>query len=319
MKKIKILVSIIAIFSMASGCFGFSSFSASAADEEYTIGDINSDGSINSLDSLIALQASVDSVTLTALQKKAADVNLDNTVNSEDALIILNYSTGIADSISANDVLIDMYISAASKANTEIPGYRLKTISDTYDAYVMVSIPTLLYKQENSDLEKELNDTDITTSKTMTQASANAKNYLPLNCTASELKQAIKSISYKNNNDGTWTVVFNLIDETNPKTATTKLGKVITIQDYDTIAKGFNTSSDDATTTLNSLTVKYSSCSVTCTINSSTNQFVSYEESALCTLTSNITMVATSMSAFKSYVDTNYKLSSVYNYSNFVY
>ncbi len=53
------------------------------------MGDINNDSKVNSTDALMALQSSVQSITLNAAQKTAADMNSDGKVNSIDALMIL--------------------------------------------------------------------------------------------------------------------------------------------------------------------------------------------------------------------------------------
>lgn len=55
--------------------------------------DINGDGRINSTDALMALQHSVQTVTLEGDALAAADVNKDSNVNSMDALIMLRIST----------------------------------------------------------------------------------------------------------------------------------------------------------------------------------------------------------------------------------
>lgn len=58
------------------------------------IGDINTDGKINSADALFVLQSSMGVITLTDTQKLLADVNEDGKINSTDALLILQYATG---------------------------------------------------------------------------------------------------------------------------------------------------------------------------------------------------------------------------------
>lgn len=58
------------------------------------IGDINTDGKINSADALLVLQSSTGIITLTDTQKLLADVNKDGRINSTDALLILQYATG---------------------------------------------------------------------------------------------------------------------------------------------------------------------------------------------------------------------------------
>ena len=62
--------------------------------QPYTLGDVNDDGSINSVDALLTLQASVGKLNLSASAQMAADVNADSTINSVDALRILQYSVG---------------------------------------------------------------------------------------------------------------------------------------------------------------------------------------------------------------------------------
>jgi hypothetical protein len=59
-----------------------------------TLGDVNNDKNINSMDALLILQYVVGKSTLSATQLKAADVNVDGKVNSTDALKILQYSVG---------------------------------------------------------------------------------------------------------------------------------------------------------------------------------------------------------------------------------
>ncbi|MDD6275914.1 MAG: phage tail tip lysozyme [Clostridia bacterium] len=58
----------------------------------YTLGDVNSDGGVNSTDALIVLSASLNKIELTRSQAKAADWNCDGKVDSTDALMILRTS-----------------------------------------------------------------------------------------------------------------------------------------------------------------------------------------------------------------------------------
>lgn len=57
-------------------------------------GDVDGDGVITSNDAQMILMASMDMVTLTAAQKKAADVNCDGSILSDDAINVLRYSAG---------------------------------------------------------------------------------------------------------------------------------------------------------------------------------------------------------------------------------
>ena len=60
----------------------------------YKLGDVNSDGKINSVDALEILRYTTGLVTFNANQLKAGDLNRDNKVNSNDALIVLSIATG---------------------------------------------------------------------------------------------------------------------------------------------------------------------------------------------------------------------------------
>lgn len=61
---------------------------------EYTLGDINEDGQVNSRDAKLALQYYVGKTKLTENQKLAGDVNKDGEINSRDAKLILQYYVG---------------------------------------------------------------------------------------------------------------------------------------------------------------------------------------------------------------------------------
>lgn len=71
-------------------------FSVTDSWEEapYTLGDVNGDGAINSVDALYVLQFNAGLIELNDSQKKAADVNSDESVNSVDALLILQKNAG---------------------------------------------------------------------------------------------------------------------------------------------------------------------------------------------------------------------------------
>ena len=58
-------------------------------------GDVNSDGKVNTLDALIALQYDVGSVKLNKEQEQSLDVNKDNKTNTLDALLLLRYDVGL--------------------------------------------------------------------------------------------------------------------------------------------------------------------------------------------------------------------------------
>ena len=63
--------------------------------KKYLVGDINNDGSINASDSLLAMQHSIQSITLTADQQKRADVNFDGAINALDSQMINQYGVSV--------------------------------------------------------------------------------------------------------------------------------------------------------------------------------------------------------------------------------
>ena len=67
--------------------------------QAYRLGDVNDDGSIDSIDALMVLQHSIHLITLDARQQLAANVNpkVDNVIDSIDALLILQYSVHLID------------------------------------------------------------------------------------------------------------------------------------------------------------------------------------------------------------------------------
>lgn len=58
----------------------------------FILGDVNNDGTINTLDAVIILQYSAKKIKLNEVQLQAGDVNKDGTVNTLDAMRILQYS-----------------------------------------------------------------------------------------------------------------------------------------------------------------------------------------------------------------------------------
>ena len=77
------------------------SVSVGSGDEKFTenimYGDVNRDGEIDVVDSLMILRASVDIEKLDKLQSKIADIDSDGEISSSDALVVLRYSVGLID------------------------------------------------------------------------------------------------------------------------------------------------------------------------------------------------------------------------------
>ena len=62
-------------------------------DPEVLYGDLTGDGSVDSVDALVALQAATGKIRLTAAQEMAADVDGQDGISAGDALLILQYAT----------------------------------------------------------------------------------------------------------------------------------------------------------------------------------------------------------------------------------
>lgn len=63
-------------------------------DKKYTLGDVNEDGKINTVDAMRVLQFAVGKITLSDVQLLAANVNGDTKVNTVDAMRILQFAVG---------------------------------------------------------------------------------------------------------------------------------------------------------------------------------------------------------------------------------
>ncbi len=61
---------------------------------EVLLGDVNGDGSVNSLDARLILQYSVEAVTLEDWQLRAADMGQNGSVDSSDARLVLQAAVG---------------------------------------------------------------------------------------------------------------------------------------------------------------------------------------------------------------------------------
>lgn len=92
MKLVKSVISIILTLCIVAGTFAMFAMSTSAAVN--SLGDVNSDASINSFDALIIVRYCTGAETLTSAEKKAADVDGNGKINSTDALYILHFAVG---------------------------------------------------------------------------------------------------------------------------------------------------------------------------------------------------------------------------------
>jgi len=68
-------------------------------EPQYTLGDLNNDGTVDNLDSVIILKYDAGLINLTDIQSMAGDVNGDGVVDNLDATKILKYDAGLIDSL----------------------------------------------------------------------------------------------------------------------------------------------------------------------------------------------------------------------------
>ena len=92
------------------------------AEKELSLGDVNGDGYVNSVDASYVLSAyaaySTDKDILTDAQKKAADINEDGSIDSVDASAILSYYCYISTTTDAEPLCIKShYINAHPKVS----------------------------------------------------------------------------------------------------------------------------------------------------------------------------------------------------------
>lgn len=93
-KLIIILVCAAVVFAVAAVAVHFATRLTNESYANCSLGDVNGDGYINSVDSLLIIDSTTDESLLFENQKKLADVNEDGEVNSSDALILLRYTVG---------------------------------------------------------------------------------------------------------------------------------------------------------------------------------------------------------------------------------
>ena len=138
-KLILILISVAVVFAVISLIVHQTTKITNESYVNCSMGDVNGDGYINSLDSLLVIQSFSDEDLLFDSQKKLADVNEDGEINSTDALILLRYSV--------NDISILPYSSEKQK---EIDSLRNSRNVDckTDNSYTLVQI---LNEWDNGD------------------------------------------------------------------------------------------------------------------------------------------------------------------------
>lgn len=97
------IVSILVVLSVFLPCS-----IVSAAADEVLLGDVDGDGALTAVDSLIILRYSVKLEKLSENQIKLADTNNDNNVDASDALIVLRVSVGLlSGDLQSNGAAVD--------------------------------------------------------------------------------------------------------------------------------------------------------------------------------------------------------------------
>lgn len=305
---------------MAYGCFAVS---ASAVTGKY--GDVNNDGSINSSDALTVLRYSVGGTTIDSESFIRADVTADGKVNSSDALDILRYSVGSLDRFKADvsipaskNEILSVYATAVSKARAGRPSYKIDMNSETKDVDAELSgfASSALKEAQKAEFVAQMKEESEGTQRyntTVKQGSTNSVNNLPVECTLTDAS-ALKSITCAKNEAGNYLINIKFKDETNPKTSTSTLVKVLGVPDYDSTLAGLkdDSSVDGITATVDSLSMKYSGCGISCEINPVTGEFISLDWNTSLKTVTKITALALT-------VEMSMTLNTTSSYSDFGY
>ena len=244
-------------------------------------GDIDGDSSINSVDALAVLNHSVGFAELTPDALTRADVNADGRVDSSDALDILRYSVGMIDSFKAEqntdctDKAVASFDRALTKVSDKLPSYILKESikSDVEDiklsGAVTVLIPSSKLREMEEQAKKE-NSLDRVYTRVVKQKSDDSVKRMIPRIDLTDLSK-FKSVSAKETPNGRYVLTIIFKDETNPK-ANSPIVKATGLGSYDGV--------EGAKSTVDSLTVTYKNCVLTCEIDSDSDEFLNIEWSA---------------------------------------
>ena len=128
------------------------SLEASAAAEEYIIGDINDDRCVDSSDAILLLRASVDMESMTEQQTTAGDLDADGVITSIDAVIVLRYSVGISD-----DRYFKGYLTVIHKTNDGAVITKITRYGNRGKAYETSALNNAFYILDETKLPQNAN------------------------------------------------------------------------------------------------------------------------------------------------------------------
>lgn len=118
-KLIIILVALAVVLAAAALIVHLSTRLTNESYVNCSLGDVNGDGYINALDSMLIIDSTTDDKLLFESQKKLADVNEDGVVNSSDSLILMRYIVGEIKSIPYDDTAEPKPDKSSLKAEAE--------------------------------------------------------------------------------------------------------------------------------------------------------------------------------------------------------
>lgn len=123
-RRIPLVLGTLAVTAAAVALLWLSPHSSSAGVSASPLGDVNCDGTVNSIDAALVLQFNAGLLGSLGCQD-AADVNNDGTINSIDAALILQFTAGLLDSLgpspSGEAVAIPLVEFAVSASPSVIP------------------------------------------------------------------------------------------------------------------------------------------------------------------------------------------------------
>ena len=124
-KWIIILVAVAVVLAAAALIVHFTTRLTNESYVNCSLGDVNGDGYINALDSMLIIDSTTDEKLLFESQKKLADVNEDGIVNSSDSLTLMRYIVGEIKSIPYDDTTEAQVSKAKLSAEVEKNGTKL--------------------------------------------------------------------------------------------------------------------------------------------------------------------------------------------------
>ena len=271
----------------------------SGSAEGLALGDVNGDSFINSADALAALTYSVGKREFTSEEFKRAEVTADGQVNSADALDILRYSVGLIKSFKASGKVdasdaVAAYNKAIEKVKTARPSYKFIQTTSTDIGDVKVSSNSIYLTDEKlREIEESMKEQYKSDPRTYTriakQNSDDSTKLMTGTIDASKLSE-LASVECVIKENGNYSLTVKFKNETNPG-ENSLIVKAFGVPTYEEAKKTLDEEStmDGVRITIDSFSLSYEDCVLTCDINPTTSEITNANWSLKCVSSSKIT------------------------------